>query len=99
MHFELTTHELVGVLLNGGAWLAAGGLIGVFHFLTLKWNVWRLTARPLLLLPLGIQLIRFGLTAALLTTITRAYGCLALLAATTGILVARSAIIRWEAPL
>lgn len=95
MHFELTGHELVGVLLSIGAWLAAGVLIGAFHFLTLKWNVQRFMVDQSLLLPLGIQLIRFALVAAVLTAITRSSGAVPLLLATAGILVTRGVIIRW----
>jgi F1F0 ATPase subunit 2 len=93
-HAGLTGHELVGYLLSGSAWLAAGALIGTFHFQMLRWNVSMVATGQSLLLPLGIQLIRFALISALLAAITRSFGALPLLAATVGILAMRIAIVR-----
>ena len=90
----LSGHELIGYLLSGSGWLAAGALIGTLHFLMLQWNVSMIAAGQSLLLPLGIQLIRFALIAAVLAAITRSFGALPLLAATVGILAMRIAIVR-----
>ena len=93
-HSGLTGHELVGYLLSGSAWLATGALLGTFHFLMLRWNVSVVTAGQSFLLPLGIQLVRFALIAAVLAAIVRSFGALPLLAATVGILATRIAIVR-----
>jgi F1F0 ATPase subunit 2 len=84
--------------LGVGAWLAFGLLVGAFYFLTLRWTVRMFAAaRPLLLL-LGLQLIRFGLIAAILAAITWSFGALPLLMATMGILIMRTIIVRLGAP-
>jgi F1F0 ATPase subunit 2 len=80
-----------------GAWFVAGVLVGAFHLLTLRWNVRMFAAAQSLLLPLGIQLIRFALIAAVLAAITRSFGDLPLLVATVGISAMRMAIVRLEA--
>jgi len=52
MGFHLTEHA--SLLLQAGAWLGAGALIGAFYFLSLHWNVRMLAfGRPL-------PLVRFG---------------------------------------
>ncbi len=91
-HIELTSSLL------GAAWLAAGALIGAAHFLTLRWNVRMLATGRSVLLPLGVQLARFALMAAVLLLITRSFGAWPLLMATVGILVARTAILRLGVP-
>jgi F1F0 ATPase subunit 2 len=93
-HFDLTGHNLIGHLVNAGAWLACGALIGTFHFLTLRWNVRMFAAEQPLLLSFGIQLVRFALMAAVLAVITRSFGALPLLVVTVGILTMRIAVVR-----
>ena len=94
----LTWFNQILLALNVTAWLVSGMLVGAFHFLTLRWTVRMFAAGPPLLLPLGIQLIRFVLIAAVLAAITLSFGALALLMATTGILIMRTIIVRLEAP-
>jgi F1F0 ATPase subunit 2 len=94
-HFELTGYETIGILLSAGAWLMAGALIGSFYFMTLHWNVRMFMTEQSLLLPLGVQFVRFALIAAVLAAITRFSGALPLLVTTAGILGARTAILRW----
>ncbi len=96
MHFGLPEHDPIGYLLRAGIWLPAGAVIGVFHFLTLRWNVRMFAAGQSLLLPSAIQLVRLVLIAVVLATITRSFGVLPLLAATAGVLLARTAIVRLE---
>jgi F1F0 ATPase subunit 2 len=88
---------LATLVLQAGAWLAAGVLLGGFHFLTLRWNVRMFASDPSPLLPLGIQVMRFALVAAVLAVVARYFGALPLLVMTAGILVARTAVIRMEA--
>jgi F1F0 ATPase subunit 2 len=96
--FDLAGQNLIGHLVGTGAWLASGALIGVFHFLTLRWNVQMFAAGQRVLLPLGIQLARFMLISAALAAIIRCFGVLPLLAAIVGIQSMRTAIIRLAAP-
>ncbi|HEY7665894.1 MAG TPA: ATP synthase subunit I [Xanthobacteraceae bacterium] len=84
----------VGCLLVGGAWLAAGTLLGALNFLPLRLTVAMLVAGRSLLLPLAIQATRLALMATILASITRSFGALALLGATVGITTMRIAIIR-----
>ncbi len=95
MTFELAGYESIGPDLVAGIWLAVGVLIGAAYFLTLQRNVHIFAAGRSLLLPLGFQLGRFVLLAAALAAVAKAFGALPLLAATAGILVARTVVIRW----
>jgi N-ATPase, AtpR subunit len=95
---SLSHLDVMPLALGAGTWFAAGVLIGACYFLTLRWNVWMFTTRRSLLLPFGIQLARFALMAVTLTVIASWFGALALIAATAGILVTRTAIIRSGAP-
>jgi F1F0 ATPase subunit 2 len=92
--FDLTEYDLIGYLFSASAWLLAGALIGAFHFLTLRWDVRMLADGQSLLLPLGIQLVRFGLITIVLIAITRSFGALPLLVATAGVVITRMAIVR-----
>jgi F1F0 ATPase subunit 2 len=90
------TGELLSLFLVAGVWLLAGALIGGFHFLTLHWNVQRLTTDQSPVLALAIQCVRFIIVAALLTIIVRRFGAWALLVVTAGFLAVRSAVLRLE---
>jgi F1F0 ATPase subunit 2 len=90
--------DLITPAQSVGAWLAFGLLVGAFYFLTLRWTVRMFAAARPLLLPLGLQLIRFGLIAVILATITWSFGALPLLMATMGILIMRTIIVRLGAP-
>lgn len=93
-HFDLTGHNLTGHLFSAGVWLTSGALIGTFHFLSLRWNVRMFAAAHPLLLPFGIQLVRFVLITAVLAAITRSFGAVPLIIVTAGILAMRTAIVR-----
>jgi hypothetical protein len=88
-----TGNETIALLLESGAWLAMGGLIGTFHFLTLRRSARMLAMGSSLSAGLVLHLIRFPITASALIVIAR-YGALPLLAATLGILAARTAVLR-----
>jgi F1F0 ATPase subunit 2 len=91
----LTDHASTGWVIQVFGWLLAGALLGSLYFLTLRWNV-RILASGRVLLPFGLQLIRFAVVAAALTIVARSFGALPLLAAALGLLLARTMILRWE---
>ncbi len=95
--FHLTEHDLVLFALSAGAWLAVGTLLGAFHFLTLRCNVRMFVIGQSLPLAFGTQLVRFAVIVGGLAIISRQFGALPLLVATAGILVARTAIVRFVA--
>jgi hypothetical protein len=88
-----TGHDVFALLLKSCAWLAMGGLVGTFHFLTLRRSARMLAIGSSLSAGLMLHLIRFPITAGALIVIAQ-YGALPLLAATLGILVARTAVLR-----
>jgi len=89
----LTEHPLILLVCSVGASLAAGALIGAFHFLTLRWNVRMLATGQSLPLALAVQLVRFAVIAAALAVIASHFGALPLLTAAAGILATRTAIV------
>lgn len=93
MIFSLTNHSTVAFILRISASLLTGALVGAFHFLSLKWNV-RMLADGRVLLPIGFQLFQFAVLGSTLAVIVRSFGPMPLLAATTGLLMARTAVIR-----
>jgi hypothetical protein len=88
-----TRNEALTLLLESGACLAMGGLVGTFHFLTLRRSVRMLATGSALSAGLVLHMIRFPIIAGALIVIAR-YGALPLLAATIGILAARAAVLR-----
>ncbi len=81
------------------AWLCAGALIGTAHFLTLRWNVGLLVFGRVPFVAAAMQIARFLLLAGLLATIAYCSAPLPLIAATAGILAARTMmILRLGAP-
>jgi F1F0 ATPase subunit 2 len=80
---------------RAAGWLVAGGLLGLFHFHSLRTNVRRLIDGALLA-ALLLQLSRFAVTAAGLILIARGFGALPLLEGMIGLLIARSAVLRRE---
>lgn len=91
----LAEHQLILLVLSVSAWLAAGALIGAFHFLTLRWNVRMFAVGQSLSLALVTQLVRFALIAGVLAIIASRFGALPLLVATAGILAIRTAVVRF----
>jgi F1F0 ATPase subunit 2 len=94
-HFFPTGPVLFAHVLGTGIWLGVGAIIGAMHFLTLRWNVRMLADDRPLPLALATQLARFMLTAGVLTIVAGYFGAFPLLVATAGVLVARTAILRY----
>ena len=90
---HVTTHALT----LAGFWLAAGAVIGGVFFLTLRWNVRMLAAGRAALPVIAVQLTRLAAIGVALTAIAVYFGALPLLAAGAGILLARTAMVRWGA--
>jgi len=91
--FALGVHHIASV----AGWLAAGAAIGTIHFFSLRWNLSRLVAGRSLLPIVVIQFARFAAVGMLLAAIIIYFGALPLLAATLGLLAARTLIVRREA--
>ncbi|MCF8534392.1 MAG: ATP synthase subunit I [Reyranella sp.] len=88
----------MSLLLAGGAWLAAGAAIGALYFLALRWNVRFFATGRSVVLAVALQFARFAAMAGLLTIVALEFGALPLLAATAGVLMARTMFLRWGAP-
>jgi F1F0 ATPase subunit 2 len=80
------------LLAGAAAWLAAGGLVGALHFLTLQRSVQMLATGSSLPRALALHLVRFAITAGALAVIAR-HGALPLLAATLGLVASRTAAL------
>ena len=91
---HLAAQHLIFTVVSAGGWLAAGLAIGAVHFLSLRWNIRLLTDGRSVLPALALQLGRFAAIAVVLAVIAIAFGALALLVTTAGILLARSVILR-----
>ena len=75
-----------------GPWLAAGAVVGAFHFLSLRAVAGMLATPSALAAALTLHLLRWVVTAGALTVIAR-HGAAALLAAAFGLLAARTAVV------
>jgi F1F0 ATPase subunit 2 len=91
--FFATGQDQFALLLESGAWLAMGALVGTFHFVTLRRSARMLATGSSLSAGLALHLIRFPIIAGTLVFSAR-YGALPLLAAMFGILAARTAVLR-----
>jgi hypothetical protein len=94
-HFYLPGHDLFSYVISAGTWLPLGALIGALHFLTLRWNVWMLTADWSLPFASAIQLARFTVTTSLFAVVAVLFGAFPLVVATAGVLAARTAVLRF----
>lgn len=92
MGFNLIERALL--IVQAGAWLGGGVLVGAFYFLTLHWNVRMLALGRPPLLAIALQLGRFAVLIGVLAVIARHFGALPLLLATAGITAARVAAVR-----
>jgi len=97
--FHFTERELFLGFLGISAWLGVGILIGVFYFLSLRWNVRHFASNQSILLAFVIQLVRFALVAVVLGAIAKQFGAVPLLIAAGGILATRPVILRMGAQL
>jgi len=77
------------------SWFVAGGLLGLAHFLSLRWNVRRLVAGRALA-SLGLQVLRLCLTGTAMTLTVRLFGAGPLLAGALGLIAARTGVLRLE---
>ena len=77
---------------EAAGWFLAGGLLGLMHFLALRWNVLCLV-RGQALASLGLQLLRFALTGTALALIARLFGAMPLLAGAAGLLASRTGVL------
>jgi hypothetical protein len=91
--FHLTEQALL--IVQVGAWLSSGALIGAFYFFTLRWSVKMLSANKRLLLAMVLQLGRLTLLTGLLTIIVIGFGALPLVLTTVGIFAARATAVQW----
>jgi len=89
---SLPAHDLA----YAAGWIVAGTIIGALHFLSLRWNLRMLAGGRSLMPAIAVQLGRFAAIAAVLAVVARSFGALPLLAATLGILLARTIVIRRE---
>lgn len=87
------THDLAALApaIPAAAGLAAGALLGLLFFGSLRWNARLYGGR--VLLALGAQLARFGVLAVALTLLAR-WGAAPLLAAALGLMLARRVVLR-----
>ncbi len=84
--------DALALVAGSAAWLAAGGLVGAFHFLTLRRSARALAAGASLPRAFALHLGRFAITAGALTVIAR-YGAVPALAALLGLLASRAAVL------
>jgi F1F0 ATPase subunit 2 len=91
---HVTEHDMFMLIFKGGAWLVIGELIGLFHYMTLRWNVEMLATRSSVPLAMAVQVIRLVLMATALTVISRHYGAMPLLVAGFGVVASRAAVLR-----
>ena len=77
--------------------LAAGIAIGALHFLSLRWSV-RLFIEGRAARSLAIQGLRLAVLGGALAAVAVWFGALPLLAATAGLLLARTAVLRLGEP-
>lgn len=76
-------------------WFLAGVLLGLLHFVSLRWNVrCLLGGQPLF--SLGLQLLRFAITGGALVLVAKSFGAMPLLAGTLGLMAARTGVILLE---
>ena len=90
---HLTAHGLA----LAAFWLAAGAVIGGVFFLSLRWNVQMLATGGAMLPVIAVQLARLAGIGVALAVIAIYFGALPLLAATMGILAARTVVTRFGA--
>ena len=86
-------NESSSFALQAGVWLSCGALIGALYFRTLQWSVRLFVGGGALLPPMILQLGRLSFLAGALVVIVGRFGAIPLLAATLGILFARTAAL------
>ncbi|SER42678.1 F1/F0 ATPase, subunit 2 [Azotobacter beijerinckii] len=92
----MTGWPLLPLAAQLGAGLLVGLLVGALHFASLALNL-RLFCAGRVLPALALQLLRVGLSVAVLAALIRV-GLAALLAGAAGLLLARQRVLRRERP-
>lgn len=80
-------------VLQMAAWLLTGLAAGALHFLSLRWSV-RLFIEGRAARSIAVQGLRLVLLGGALAAVAVWFGALQLLAATAGLFVARTAVLR-----
>ncbi len=88
-------YNSLAVAVASSGWFAAGSLLGLAHFGSLRWTTrWMLGGRTLF--SIGLQGLRFVATAGTLALLARWFGALPLLTGTIGLLAARTGLLLRE---
>jgi F1F0 ATPase subunit 2 len=89
-------YECLWFIAEAVGWFFGGTLLGLLHFVSLRWNVrCLLSGQPLF--SLGLQFFRFAVTAGALALLARLFGAIPLLVGTLGLMVARTWVLLREA--
>jgi len=88
-------HDHFALVASTPGWFLAGGLLGMVHFLSLRWSVHRLVAGQAVL-SLGLQLLRLALTSTAMILTVALFGCAPLLAGSLGLLTVRTGVLLLE---
>ena len=92
---DAVMHHYSAFIAGTAGWFLAGGLLGLVHFLSLRWSVQRLVAGHALL-SLGLQLLRLALTSTAMILTVRLFGAIPLLAGSLGLMAARTGVLLLE---
>jgi F1F0 ATPase subunit 2 len=87
--------DFISLVAAASGWFFAGTLLGLLHFVSLRWNV-RCILRGQPLFSLGLQLFRFAVTGGALMLVARLFGAMPLLAGVTGLMAARTGVLLLE---
>ncbi len=88
-------HHDFAFMAGTAGWFLAGGLLGLGHFLSLRWSVQRLVG-GFALASFGLQLLRLALTGTAMTLTVRLFGAVPLLAGSLGLMAARAGVLLLE---
>jgi hypothetical protein len=92
---DVVAHELLVSIAGAACWFAAGALLGLVHFQSLRWIVSGMVAGRAVR-SVALQGLRLVVTGAALTLITRWFGAMPLLAGVLGLLAARRVLLEWQ---
>jgi len=87
--------EHLSFIAAASGWFLAGGLLGLLHFGSLRWNV-HCILRGQPFFSLGLQLLRFTVTGAALVLVAELFGAMPLLAGALGLMAARTGVLLLE---
>jgi F1F0 ATPase subunit 2 len=88
-------HEYLSIVAEASGWFVVGTLLGLLHFVSLRWNVRCLLSGQALFL-LGLQFIRFVLTGGALALVAKFLGVMPLIVVTLGLIAARNGMLLLE---